>query len=201
MVNALFAAPARVRAVGRAPITAEFYMGDANTSLHKTVQLMSTAELVDAYQNIDKMKFAARAIALHKEIARRKAHGIAGPSQPPAAASQAPAADGRLALAFHGTAHAYFRIWIENLCLTLLTLGVFSAWAKVRKKRFVYAHTTLDGTPFEYLGKPIPILKGRILAVAVFAAYYLSSHPVTSERIHRAKAGALPAPGDTVPAD
>jgi uncharacterized membrane protein YjgN (DUF898 family) len=77
-------------------------------------------------------------------------------------------------LEFHGDAREYFRIWIVNLCLSLLTLGIFSAWAKVRKKRYLYSHTTLDGTPFQYLAKPIPILKGRILAAIVFLAYYAS---------------------------
>ena len=64
-------------------------------------------------------------------------------------------------LQFTGSALEYFRIWIVNVCLTLVTLGIFSAWAKVRKKRYFYSHTLLDGTPFQYLGMPIPILKGR----------------------------------------
>jgi len=85
-----------------------------------------------------------------------------------------------LSLEFHGTAREYFRIWIVNLCLTLLTFGIFSAWAKVRKKRYYYSHTTIDGTPFQYLGQPIPILKGRLIAAAGFAVYYASSHFVTS---------------------
>jgi uncharacterized membrane protein YjgN (DUF898 family) len=83
---------------------------------------------------------------------------------------------GELLLRFQGSASEYFRIWIVNLCLTLLTLGIFSAWAKVRKKRYFYSNTTLDGTPFQYLGQPIPILKGRVVAAAAFLLYYASSH-------------------------
>lgn len=85
-----------------------------------------------------------------------------------------------LSLEFHGSAREYFRIWIVNLCLTLLTLGIFSAWAKVRKKRYSYSHTTLGGTPFQYLGQPIPILKGRLIAAIGFLVYYISSHFITS---------------------
>jgi uncharacterized membrane protein YjgN (DUF898 family) len=81
-----------------------------------------------------------------------------------------------LTLEFRGSAHEYFRIWIVNLCLTLLTLGLFSPWAKVRKKRYYYSHTILDGTPFQYLGQPIPILKGRLIAAVLFSAYFLASH-------------------------
>ncbi len=82
-------------------------------------------------------------------------------------------------LEFKGTAKEYFRIWIVNLCLTLLTAGIFSAWAKVRKKRYFYSNLTLDGTSFQYLAKPIPILKGRVIAAVLFLLYYSSSHLFT----------------------
>jgi uncharacterized membrane protein YjgN (DUF898 family) len=84
-----------------------------------------------------------------------------------------------MALRFSGSAKEYFRIWIVNLCLTLLTAGIFSAWAKVRKKRYFYSNLTLDGTSFQYLAKPIPILKGRVIAVVLFLLYYSSSHLFT----------------------
>ena len=83
-------------------------------------------------------------------------------------------------LHFTGSAREYFRIWIVNICLTLVTLGVFSAWAKVRKKRYFYSHTVLDGTPFQYLGQPIPILKGRLIAATLFIVWYAAMHFFTS---------------------
>lgn len=86
------------------------------------------------------------------------------------------ASNGALTLEFRGTAVEYFRIWVVNLCLTLLSLGLFSAWAKVRKKRYIYSHTVLDGTPFQYLGQPLPILKGRLLAAALVAVYYMGGN-------------------------
>ncbi len=99
-----------------------------------------------------------------------------------------------LAVKFDGSATEYFRIWIVNLCLTLLTLGIFSAWAKVRKKRYFYSHTAVDGTPFQYLGQPIPILKGRVIAAAAFLTYYASSHFFTSLLPYVFAAGAVLAP-------
>jgi uncharacterized membrane protein YjgN (DUF898 family) len=80
-----------------------------------------------------------------------------------------------LPLEFRGSVREYFNIWIVNLCLTLLTLGVFSAWAKVRKKRYFYSIITIDDTPFQYLAEPLPILKGRIIAVVLFTVYWFSS--------------------------
>lgn len=99
-----------------------------------------------------------------------------------------------LDLQFRGNAHEYFRVWAVNLCLTLLTLGIFSAWAKVRKKRYFYAHTTLDHTPFQYLGEPLPILKGRLIAVALFLLYYGSNHFLTALLPYVLTAGVLLAP-------
>jgi uncharacterized membrane protein YjgN (DUF898 family) len=68
---------------------------------------------------------------------------------------------------FTGTAGEYFRIWIVNLALTILTLGIYSAWAKVRKRRYFYAHTRIAGESFEYRGRPIAILLGRLFALAL----------------------------------
>ena len=77
----------------------------------------------------------------------------------------------RVPFVFHGQGGEFFRIWIVNIGLTLLTLGIYSAWAKVRTKRYFYGNTELDGDRFDYLGDPIAILKGRILAVALLVAY------------------------------
>jgi uncharacterized membrane protein YjgN (DUF898 family) len=75
---------------------------------------------------------------------------------------------------FHGEAREYFRIWIVNLALGIVTLGVYSAWAKVRSERYFYGNTRLDGVPFEYLAKPWPILKGRLIAFVLFGGYVLA---------------------------
>jgi uncharacterized membrane protein YjgN (DUF898 family) len=72
---------------------------------------------------------------------------------------------------FTGTASGYFRIWIVNLCLTVLTIGIYSAWAKVRRNKYLYRNTRLAGGNFDYHAEPVPILKGRLIAVALLALY------------------------------
>lgn len=72
---------------------------------------------------------------------------------------------------FTGSAGEYFRIWIVNLGLTLVTVGIYSAWAKIRKRRYLYGHTRICGEGFEYRAKPLPILKGRLIAVVLLVAY------------------------------
>lgn len=68
---------------------------------------------------------------------------------------------------FTGNGSEYFRIWIVNLALTILTLGIYSAWAKVRTTRYFYGCTRLAGSSFQYLADPVAILRGRLLAVLV----------------------------------
>lgn len=75
---------------------------------------------------------------------------------------------------FKGSGSEYFRIWIVNLLLSILTLGIYSAWAKVRRNRYFYSSTQLAGSSFEYHGNAIAILKGRIVAVLFIGAYNLA---------------------------
>lgn len=74
------------------------------------------------------------------------------------------------AFEFTGSGGEYFRIWIVNLLLSLLTLGIYSAWAKVRKNQYFYRHMRVAGSTFDYHGNPIAILKGRIIAFVLFFA-------------------------------
>ena len=77
---------------------------------------------------------------------------------------------------FTGAGGEYFVIWIVNIALTLVTLGIYSAWAKVRTLRWFYGHTLLDNQAFSYLATPIQILKGRLIALAALVAYYATSY-------------------------
>jgi uncharacterized membrane protein YjgN (DUF898 family) len=95
---------------------------------------------------------------------------VRAPSLPPS-----PSGPTEHPLVFSGTAAEFFRIWIVNIGLTLVTLGIYAAWAKVRTKRYFYANTTLDGAPFDYLAKPTTILTGNLVALVALILYSLSS--------------------------
>lgn len=99
------------------------------------------------------------------------------PIQPAAGASRQPATH---PVQFGGSGAEYFRIWIVNVALTLLTLGIYSAWAKVRRLNYFYRQTSLAGSSFEYHGQPMAILKGRILAVLLLFLWNFSPqvHPL-----------------------
>lgn len=80
-----------------------------------------------------------------------------------------------VSLRFTGSGKEYFKIWIVNILLTIITLGIYSAWAKVRNTRYFYGNTLLDNAPFEYHANPIQILKGRLIAFTVLALYVLTA--------------------------
>jgi uncharacterized membrane protein YjgN (DUF898 family) len=100
------------------------------------------------------------------------------PPAGPAASLQpsAPAMSESIAFAFTGRTSEYFRIWIVSLALSIVTAGVYSAWGKVRKKRYLLHHTRVAGDGFDFRGTPLAILRGRIIAVVLFGGIALGRH-------------------------
>ncbi len=76
---------------------------------------------------------------------------------------------------FTGTAKEYFGIWITNILLSIITIGIYSAWAKVRTKKYFAHHTLIAESSFDYHAKPLSILKGRIIALVLYFIYGLVS--------------------------
>lgn len=74
---------------------------------------------------------------------------------------------------FHGKGGEYFAIWLVNALLTIITLGIYSAWATVRRRRYFLGNTEINGDRFDYHAKPMQILKGRLLVVAGIIAFYI----------------------------
>ena len=81
-----------------------------------------------------------------------------------------------LSLDFKGEGYEYFKIWCVNTLLTIITIGIYSAWATVRNNRYFYANLFLDDSSFQYLADPLTILKGRLIAVTCFVFYLLVSN-------------------------
>lgn len=76
---------------------------------------------------------------------------------------------------FTGKGGEYFGIWIVNLLLSIVTLGIYSAWAKVRRMKYFYNNTKIDGVGFDYHASPKSILIGRIIAFVIFIVYAVLS--------------------------
>lgn len=110
------------------------------------------------------------------------ADSIPAPIDPlrPAAAASRPFARAepvrhRLPVSFSGSGSEYFRIWIVNLLLTLVTLGLYFPWAKVRRLRYFYGNTSVGEHAFDFHGEPRRMLRGFLLVGAMALLYGLAS--------------------------
>ena len=78
---------------------------------------------------------------------------------------------------FKGKALEYFGIWLANILLTVVTIGIFSAWAKVRRLKYFYNNTNILENSFAYHATGWQIFKGRLIAFVVILPFP-SEHPL-----------------------
>lgn len=77
--------------------------------------------------------------------------------------------------AFRGKGLEYFKIWIVNLLLTIVTLSLYAPWAKVRRLRYFYGNTYLNRRKFDFTGIPSRILVGRLVALGLYIGMSIAS--------------------------
>ena len=84
-----------------------------------------------------------------------------------------------LVVRFSGNAKEYFGIWIVNLLLSIVTIGIYSAWAKVRTNKYFYQNTEIGGRRFDYHATGGQILIGRVIVVVALILFQvLATIPV-----------------------
>ncbi|MDR2260036.1 MAG: DUF898 domain-containing protein [Azoarcus sp.] len=137
-------------------------MNDADV-LRKNISVMEEEEIARRL-DVDMFSDEARPIAEEELEKKRGVHEKTGKEAGETVVYR---------LQFTGSGGEYFRIWIVNLLLGVLTLGIYSAWAKVRREQYFHRNTLLDGSGFDYHGNPKSILKGRVIAVAFVAGLWL----------------------------
>jgi uncharacterized membrane protein YjgN (DUF898 family) len=76
---------------------------------------------------------------------------------------------------FTGSGTEYFKIWIVNTLLTIVTFGIYYPWAKVRNNRYLYANSMVENKNFEYHATGKQLLFGYLLAISIFFIYNLLS--------------------------
>ncbi len=79
-------------------------------------------------------------------------------------------------VSFTGSGSEYFRIWIVNLLLTLVTLGVYYPWAKVRRLRYFYGNTLVGGYGLDFHGNPKRMLRGYLLVGLLMWMYSIAQN-------------------------
>ncbi len=88
------------------------------------------------------------------------------------AADSLPAPSG---LALHHTIRGGTLGWIafKNSLLTVLTLGIWSFWAKTRIRRYLWANIQIDGDPLHYTGTGFELFKGAFIALLVLMGVFI----------------------------
>lgn len=76
---------------------------------------------------------------------------------------------------FTGSGGEYFRVWIVNLLLTVVTLGVYTPFAHRRTARYFYSHTVVAGSPLEFTATGGRMLLGFLLVVGLYIAFNIAS--------------------------
>ena len=102
------------------------------------------------------------------------------PAAPPALAPAPATRTGPhgLAIEFTGSGSEYFRIWIVNLLLTIVTLGFYFPFAKARRLRYFHGNTLVGGHALGFHGDPWKMLRGYVLML-VFGAAYLGAGEIS----------------------
>ena len=102
----------------------------------------------------------------------RAAAPAAPSAQPPVTqreALQARATVGQIRrLSFHGIGGSLLGIQAVNVLLILITLGIYSFWAKVKVRRYLLSQTEFEGDRFAYYGTGRELLNGSLKAGLIF---------------------------------
>jgi uncharacterized membrane protein YjgN (DUF898 family) len=91
-----------------------------------------------------------------------------------AAPVEAPAQ--KYALRFHGSGTSFCLIFLRNVLFTLLTLGLYLAWAKTERRRYVWQNFEFHGQHFRYTGTGKELFKGYIVVALAYLIFFGSSH-------------------------
>jgi uncharacterized membrane protein YjgN (DUF898 family) len=97
----------------------------------------------------------------------------AGGRPPADGATPGPGASQSLRLSFHGAGGSLLGIHIVNVLLTIITLGVYYFWAKVRVRRYLLSQTEFAGDRFAYHGTGKELLVGFLKAVLLIGVPFV----------------------------
>ncbi len=79
-------------------------------------------------------------------------------------------------LRFTGSGGEYFRVWIVNVLLAIITLGIYTPWARRRTAQYFYSHTLVAGSPLEFTAQQRRMVVSFVLLMLLTVAYNLAVH-------------------------
>ena len=51
---------------------------------------------------------------------------------------------------FTGSGGDYFKLWLSNLLLTIVTLGIYTPWARRRRIQYFFRNTEVGADPLDF---------------------------------------------------
>jgi uncharacterized membrane protein YjgN (DUF898 family) len=79
-------------------------------------------------------------------------------------------------LRFTGDGGVYFGVWLVNLLLMVVTLGLYTPVARRRTVQYFYTHTMVAGTPLEFTAGLRRMVFGFLLFFGLYLAYQLAAN-------------------------
>ena len=74
-------------------------------------------------------------------------------------------------LQFHGDGTSLFLLILKNLFLTVITLGVYAAWARAERRKYMWSSTEIAGQRLVFTGTGLELFKGYLKVLAVYVAF------------------------------
>jgi uncharacterized membrane protein YjgN (DUF898 family) len=99
---------------------------------------------------------------------------LAAQSLPHAAPGASPAAGTAHTIDYAGPTGTLYVIFIKNILLSAVTLGIYRFWAKTRLRRFLWSNTRVDGEALEYTGTGKELFLGFLKAVLVLLPTFVA---------------------------
>ena len=81
-----------------------------------------------------------------------------------------------LDIRFTGSGSEYFRIWIVNLLLTLVTLTLYLPFARARRMAYFQNNTLVGGDPLGFHADPWKMFRGYLLVLVLGLGYWAVSN-------------------------
>lgn len=75
---------------------------------------------------------------------------------------------------FHGFGSTLFGMQLVNLCLTILTIGLYHFWAKAKIRRYLFSQMAFAGDRFAYHGTGKELYIGFLKAMLIFGVPYFA---------------------------
>ncbi len=102
--------------------------------------------------------------------------GPAAEMPPPPTTTERPPSIEAHRIAFRGDGGVYFGVWIVNVLLSIVTLGLYTPWARRRTIRYFYGHTEVAGQPLEFTAGIRSMVVGFLLFAALYVAMEVAGH-------------------------